>query len=76
MKQHDNRQVLLNVDDPLLYLASAIVYSGVTSRDERFFRSEWAKIIFGGLGIDTDPLPWYKAVIDRKERAKHGNRRS
>lgn len=76
MKSKDNRASLLNCDDSLIYLATAIVYSGVTTKDVKFFRSEWARTIFNGLGIDTDPWPWYKAVIDRKERKKHGSRRS
>lgn len=76
MKSKDNRVSLLKCDDSMIYLASAIVYSGVTNKDVDFFRSKWAKIIFDGLGIDTDPWPWYKAVIARKESAKHGNRRS
>ena len=75
MKSKDNKATLIECDDPMLYLAAAIVYSGVVVRDDKFFRSNWSRIIFDGLGIDTDPWPWYKAVIDRKER-KHGNRRS
>ena len=35
-----------------------------------------AKIIFGGLGIEMDPLDWYYMILDRKERQKHGSRRS
>lgn len=76
MKITDNRLTLLNCDDPLIYLASAIVYSGVTNKDVNFFRSEWAKIIFNGLGIEADPLNWYYMILDRKERQKHGSRRS
>jgi hypothetical protein len=60
----------------MLYLASVIVYSGVTKKDVDFFRSEWARIIFNGLGIEADPLNWYYTILDRKERQKHGNRRS
>jgi len=74
VKSKDNKATLIEFDDPMLYLATTIVYSGVVARDEKFFRSNWARTIFDGLGIDTDPWPWYKAVIDRKERAKHGNR--
>lgn len=74
MKSKDNRVSLLNCDDSMIYLASAIVYSGVAANDVNFFRSEWAKIIFDGLGIGADPLDWYHMVIDRKERVKHGNR--
>lgn len=76
MKSKDNRMSLLNCDDSSIYLATAIVYSGVTSKDVEFFRSEWAKIIFNGLGIEADPLNWYYMIMDRKEREKHGGRRS
>ena len=76
MKSKDNRVSLLNCDDSLIYLASAIVYSGVTNKDVNFFRSEWAKIIFNGLGIEADPLDWYYKTMNRKERKKHGSRRS
>lgn len=76
MKSKDNKGSLLNGDDSMIYLASAIVYSGVTNKDVDFFRSEWAKIIFSGLGIEADPLDWYYMIMDRKERMKHGSRRS
>lgn len=76
MKSKDNRASLLNCNDSLIYIASAIVYSGVTNKDVNFFRSEWAKIIFDGLGIEADPLDWYYMILDRKERKKHGIRRS
>lgn len=76
MKGVDNRISLMNGDDSLIYLASAIVYSGVTNKDVKFFRSEWAKIIFDGLGIEMDPLDWYYMILDRKERQTHGSRRS
>lgn len=76
MKSHDNRVSLLNCDDSLIYLASAIVYSGVATKDIEFFRSDWAKIIFSGLGIEAGPLDWYYMIIDREEREKHGSRRS
>lgn len=76
MKRNDNRVSLLNCGDSLIYLASVIVYSGVTNKDVNFFRSEWAKIIFSGLGIEADPLDWYYMILDRKERQKHGSRRS
>ena len=76
MKITDNRLTLLNCDDSMMYLATAIVYSGVTNKDVKFFRSEWAKIIFNGLGIEADPLDWYYKIMDRKERKKHGSRRS
>lgn len=76
MKSKDNRASLMNCDDSLIYLASAIVYSGVVAKDVNFFRSEWAKIIFNGLGIEADPLDWYYMILNRKERLKHGSRRS
>lgn len=76
MKSKDNRVSLLNCDDSSIYLAMAIVYSGVTTNDVEFFRSEWAKIIFNGLGIEAHPLDWYYMILDRKERKKHGSRRS
>ena len=68
MKSKDNRVSLLNCNDSLIYLATAIVYSGVITNDVEFFRSEWAKIIFNGLGIEADPLDWYHMIMDRKER--------
>lgn len=76
MKSKDNRISLLNCNDSLIYLASVIVYSGVKAKDVNFFRSEWAKIIFNGLGIEADPLDWYYIILNRKERLKHGSRRS
>lgn len=76
MKSKDNGVSLRNCDDSLIYLATAIVYSGVTTNDVKFFRSDWAKIIFNGLGIEEDPLNWYYMIMDRKEREKHGGRRS
>lgn len=76
MKSIDNRVSLLNCDDSLIYLATAIVYSGVRNKDVKFFRSEWAKIIFGGLDIKADPLDWYYKIMNRKEHEKHGSRRS
>lgn len=76
MKSKDNRVSLRNCDDSLIYLASVIVYSGVAAKDVNFFRSEWAKIIFDGLGIEADPLDWYYMILNRKERKKHGSRRS
>lgn len=74
MKSKDNRVSLLNCDDSLIYLASAVVYSGVAAKDVNFFRSEWAKIIFDGLGIEADPLDWYYMIMNRKEPGKYGNR--
>lgn len=76
MKVKGNRVSLMNCDDSLICFATAIVYSGVTYKDVKFFRSEWAKIIFSGLGIEADPLDWYYMILDRKERQKHGSRRS
>ena len=76
MKSKDNSVSLLNCDDSMIYLALAIVHSGVVDKDVDFFRSEWAKIIFNGLGIEADPLNWYYKIMNRKERAKHGDRRS
>lgn len=76
MKSKDNRVSFLNCDDSMLNLASAIVYSGVTNKDVKFFRSEWAKIIFSGLGIEADPLDWYYMILNRKERLNNGSRRS
>lgn len=76
MKSTDNRVSLYNCDDSLIYLATAIVYSGVRTNDVEFFRSKWAKIIFNGLGIEADPLDWYYMILDKKERKKHGSRRS
>ena len=67
MKSKDNRASLQNCDS-MIALATAIVYSGVTNRDVDFFRSEWAKIIFSGLGIEADPLNWYYMIMNRKER--------
>ena len=76
MKSRDDRASLLHCDDPVLRYAIAIVYSGVTNKDVNFFRSEWAKIIFNGLGIEADPLDWYYKIMNRKEGQKHGSRRS
>lgn len=74
MKSKDSRLSLLNCYDSMINLASAIVYSGVATNDVEFFRSEWAKNIFNGLGIEADPLDWYYMILDRKERKKHGSR--
>lgn len=74
MKQkYINKYTLIECDDPMLYLATAIVYSGVVAKDAAFFRSAWAKTVFDGLGIDANPLDWYHMVIERG-RVKHGNR--
>lgn len=74
MKSKDTKVQLLNCNDSLINLAMAIVYSGVTTKDVKFFRSEWAQIIFNGLDIEADPLDWYYMILDRKERQKHGRR--
>lgn len=76
MKSKDNKGSLLYCEDPLMYLAYVIVYSGVADEDVEFFRSEWAKSIFNGLGIEADPLDWYYKIMNRKVRGKHGSRRS
>ena len=76
MKSKDNRGSLLNCADTMIHIAFVIVYSGVAAKDVDFFRSEWAKIIFDGLGIEADPLNWYYKILARKERQKHGSRRS
>lgn len=75
-KSKDNRVSLLHCDNSMIYLASAIVYSGIAEKDIKFFRSEWAKIIFNCLDIEADPLDWYYMVMDRKERVKHVSGRS
>lgn len=71
-----NNSILLESDDPFQGLAMAIVYSGVVEKDEKFFCSDWAKALLWHLGIETDPLDWYLMILDRKEREKHGSRRS
>lgn len=71
-----NNSILRESDDPFQGLAMAIVYSGVVEKDAKFFCSEWAKALFWHLGIETDPLDWYLMILDRKEREKHGSRRS
>lgn len=76
MKSKKNSVSLLNCNDSMICIAMVIVYSGVANKDVKFFRSEWAKIIFNGLGIEADPLDWYYMILDRKERQKHGSRRS
>lgn len=76
MKRTSNKRSVLDCDDSMILIASAIVYSGVTDKDADFFQSEWAKIIFSGLGIEADPLNWYYMILNRKERKKHGSRRS
>lgn len=72
----DNKSVLLASDNPTEALAIAIVYSGVVEKDAKFFCSDWAKVIFRYLGIEADPLDWYLMILERKEREKHGRRRS
>ena len=76
MKSRNNRGSMLKCEDPMIYLAFVIVYNGVADKDVDFFRSKWAQIIFDGLGIEADPLNWYYMILDRKERQKHGSRRS
>lgn len=71
-----NNSILLKSEDPFQGLVMAIVYSGVVEKDAKFFCSDWAKALFGHLGIETDPLDWYLMILDRKEREKHGSRRS
>ena len=71
-----NRSILLESEDPIEVLAMAIVYSGVLEKDAKFFCSDWAKAIFRYLGIEADPLDWYLMILARKEREKHGSRRS
>lgn len=71
-----NRSILLKSVDPIQGLAMAIVYSGVAEKDAKFFCSDWAKAIFRYLGIKADPLDWYLMILERKEREKHGRRRS
>ena len=72
----NNKSVLLASDDPTEALVMAIIYSGVVEKDAKFFCSDWAKALFRYLGIETDPLDWYLMILDRKEREKHGSRRS
>ena len=74
--KRDNKAILLDSDDPIEGLAMAIVYSGVVERDAKFFCSDWARVLFRYLDIETDPLDWYLMILDRKEREKHGRRRS
>lgn len=71
-----NKSILLDSKDPIEDLALAIVYSGVVEKDAKFFCSDWAKNLFLYLGIETDPLDWYLMILARKEREKHGSRRS
>lgn len=74
--KRDNKAILLDSGDPIEGLALAIVYSGVIEKDTKFFCSDWARTLFRYLGIETDPLDWYLMILDRKERKKHGSRRS
>lgn len=69
-----NRSILLESEDPIEALAMAIVYSGVLEKDAKFFCSDWARVLFRYLGIETDPLDWYLMILERKERKKHGRR--
>ena len=68
------KSIPLGSKDPIESLAMAIVYSGVVEKDEKFFCSDWAKVLFRYLGIETDPLDWYLMILERKEREKHGRR--
>lgn len=74
--KRDNKAILLDSGNPIEGLALAIVYSGVIEKDAKFFCSDWARTLFRYLGIETDPLDWYLMILDRKEREKHGSRRS
>lgn len=74
--KRDNKVILLNSDDPIQGLAMAIVYSGVIEKDVKFFCSDWARSLFRYLDIEADPLDWYLMILARKEREKHGRRRS
>ena len=74
--KRDNKATLLDSDYPIERLVMAIVYSGVVERDAKFFCSDLARALFRYLGIETDPLDWYLMILDRKEREKHGRRRS
>ena len=74
--KRDNKAILLDSGDPIEGLALAIVYSGVIEKDVKFFCSDWAKALFRYLGIETNPLDWYLMILARKEREKHGRRRS
>lgn len=71
-----NKSVLLASNDPTESLVMAIIYSGVIEEDAKFFCSDWARSLFRYLGIETDPLDWYLMILERKEREKHGRRRS
>lgn len=72
----DNKSVLLASNDPTEALVMAIIYSGVIEKDAKFFCSGWARSLFRYLNIETDPLDWYLMILNRKEREKHGRRRS
>ena len=72
----NNKVILLDSDDPIQGLAMAIVYSGVIEKDAKFFCSDWARSLFRYLDIEADPLDWYLMILARKEREKHGRRRS
>jgi hypothetical protein len=74
--KRNNKSVLLASDNPTEALVMAIVYSGVLEKDAKFFCSDWARVLFRYLDIKTDPLDWYLMILARKEREKHGRRRS
>ena len=61
-----NNSILLESDNPIEGLAMAIVYSGVVEKDVKFFCSDWAKVLFRYLGIETDPLDWYLMILEKK----------
>ena len=71
-----NKSILLESEYPIEGLVMAIVYSGVVEKDVKFFCSDWAKALFRYLDIETDPLDWYLMILAKKEREKHGRRRS
>lgn len=71
-----NESILRGSIDPLEALVMAIIYSGVIEKDAKFFCSDWARDLFRYLDIETDPLDWYLMILERKEREKHGRRRS
>lgn len=76
MKSKDNRVSLLNCNDSLIYLASVIVYRGVSNKDVNFFSVlNGPKSFLTVWALKRTP-DWYYKIMDRKERKKHGSRRS
>lgn len=55
MKSKDNRVSLLNCDDSMIYLASAIVYSGVTNKDVNFSVLNGPKSFLTVLALKRTP---------------------